>query len=93
VFDYGWYPEDGSFFSGEREHDFTTLWYTAGSGGAQADGEWQTEPGERPTSLLVASEPLASDASTWLPVPEYGMLVTSQDDDGHLDLDLRELVL
>jgi glutamine amidotransferase len=93
VFDYGWYPEDGSFFAGEREHDFTTLWYTAGSGQAQADGEWGTQPGERPTSLLVASEPLASDASTWLPVPEYGMLVTSQRDDGHLDLELRELVL
>jgi glutamine amidotransferase len=28
VFDYGWYPDDGSFFADEREHDFTTLWYT-----------------------------------------------------------------
>src|SRR6202035_3915952 len=30
VFDYGWYPDDDSFFSSEREHDFTTLWYTIG---------------------------------------------------------------
>src|SRR5205807_1211767 len=32
AYDYGWYPDDGSFFAAEREHDFTTLWYTAGHG-------------------------------------------------------------
>jgi glutamine amidotransferase len=29
AFDYGWYPDDGSFFAGEREFDFTTLWFRA----------------------------------------------------------------
>jgi glutamine amidotransferase len=30
AFDYGWYPEDESFFAGEREHDFTSLWFRGG---------------------------------------------------------------
>ncbi len=29
-FDYGWYPDDGSFLAGEREFDFTTLWFAVG---------------------------------------------------------------
>ena len=27
AFDYGWYPDDESFFAAEREHDFTSFWY------------------------------------------------------------------
>jgi predicted glutamine amidotransferase len=93
VFDYGWYPDDGSFFAGEREHDFTTLWYTAGGGYEVVDGEWRMNGGGHTSSVLVASEPLTLDASTWLQVPEYAMLVATPDDDGGLALDLRELVL
>ena len=53
TFDYGWYLEDESFFAGEREFDFTTLWYTAGGGYEQIDGEWQMAPAERASSILV----------------------------------------
>jgi glutamine amidotransferase len=38
-FDYGWYPNDASFFAGEREFDFTTLWYTVGENGALVASE------------------------------------------------------
>jgi len=38
-FDYGWYPDDESFFAGERQFDFTTLWYTVDGGGALVASE------------------------------------------------------
>jgi hypothetical protein len=38
-FDYGWYPDDDSFFAGEREFDFTTLWYRVDSAGALVASE------------------------------------------------------
>ena len=93
VFDYGWYVEDDSFFAGEREHDFTSLWYTAGAGYGLVDGEWQMLPAERPTSILVASEPLTRDVSTWLQAPEYTMLVARLDDDEGIEVELRDVTL
>ena len=93
VFDYGWYPDDGSFFAGEREHDFTTLWYTAGSGYGKADGEWRMGTNGATTSVLVASEPLSEDTSTWMRAPEYTMLVAEPDRHGVIDISLQEIIL
>ena len=93
VFDYGWYPEDGSFFAGEREHDFTTLWYTAGAGYGHIDGDWCMDIGGPTTSVMVASEPLSEDTSTWRRAPEYTMLVADPGADGVIDLSLKEIVL
>jgi glutamine amidotransferase len=76
VYDYGWYPDDGSFFAGEREHDFTTLWYSA------AD-----------TRLVIASEPLTRDTSSWLKAPEYSMLIASREQDDSITFELEEIVL
>ena len=42
------------------------------------------------TSLIVASEPLTLDRSTWLEVPEYCLMVASQGEH-QLDVSLREL--
>jgi glutamine amidotransferase len=94
VFDYGWYVNDHSFFAGEREFDFTSLWYTAGAGYAHVDGEWQMLPAERPTAIVVASEPLTADVSTWLQAPEYTMLVARRaaDDDG-IEIEMRDVTL
>jgi glutamine amidotransferase len=52
AFDYGWYPDDGSFFAGEREFDFTTLWFRSEAGYACVAseplngerGEWLEAP-------------------------------------------------
>ena len=41
-------------------------------------------------SLLLASEPLTADASTWLEVPEYSLLAASLDG-GELKMELRDL--
>jgi predicted glutamine amidotransferase len=77
AFDYGWYPDDESFFAGEREFDFTTLWTTQ-----SADGR----------SVTIASEPLTGDHADWLEVPEYALLKFSPGEDG-IAVEHRELVL
>jgi len=91
AFDYGWYPEDRSFFAREREHDFTSLWYSIGGPfGRRDDGTFGMEPG-RLTSVVVASEPLTKSTAGWIEAPEYSMLVLERDDDGTAHADLWEL--
>jgi glutamine amidotransferase len=92
VFDYGWYPDDGSFFAAEREHDFTTLWFAAGAGFAMRDGAWQERPGAATTSVLVASEPLTADRTLWLEAPEYSLMLV-EPGDGQLHVQSRELAI
>jgi glutamine amidotransferase len=70
-----------------------SLWYTLGDEYLERDGEWMmTSAGDRPRSLILASEPLTRDVSTWLEVPEYSMLTAWINDDGlrfqALDLDV-----
>jgi predicted glutamine amidotransferase len=91
-FDYGWYPDDDSFFAGEREFDFTTLWYTFGERYVPDVGGWRMQFGERHGAALVVSEPLGSDTSQWFEAPEYSMLVLTRGDDG-VTVDIQELDL
>lgn len=91
-FDYGWYPDDGSFFAGEREFDFTTLWYTFGDRYVPGAGGWRMQFGERNGAALVVSEPLGSDTSQWFEAPEYSMLVLTRGDDG-VTVDIQEIDL
>jgi len=79
AFDYGWYPEDDSFFAGEREHDFTSLWFRAPDA---SDGR---------SSVIIASEPLSQHHAGWFEVPEYSMMIVERGDGGELDLEAREL--
>jgi glutamine amidotransferase len=91
-FDYGWYPEDGSFFAGEREFDFTTLWYTFGERYAPGEGGWDMRFGARVGAALIASEPLTSDATGWIEAPEYALLVVTRDAD-QVSVDVQELAV
>jgi glutamine amidotransferase len=76
AFDYGWYPDDQSFFAHEREHDFTSLWYSVGgSFGRRPDGSFGMRESDRPTSAVVASEPLTKSTAGWIEAPEYSMLL------------------
>jgi glutamine amidotransferase len=87
-FDYGWYPDVDSLL--EVDLPFVSLWYTLGDTYALHDGEW-TMGSEHPLgSLLLASEPLTVDSSTWLEVPEYSLLTGSLDR-GQLHMELRDL--
>jgi glutamine amidotransferase len=63
----------------ERVHEaslsFLSLWYTLGRDYARHGDEWKMTGGaERAESILVASEPLTRDTSSWVELPEYGAL-------------------
>jgi glutamine amidotransferase len=93
AFDYGWYPEDGSFFAAEREHDFTSLWYSVGGlFGRREDGSYGTAGGAA-TSAVVASEPLTKHTAGWLEAPEYSMLILTATEAGGVAVETRELAL
>jgi glutamine amidotransferase len=89
-FDYGWYPAEDTML--ETDLPYVSLWYTVGGTYTEHDGE-TSMVGEGPArSLLVASEPLTVDVSTWLEVPEYSMITATRTGDGlayeTLDLDV-----
>jgi glutamine amidotransferase len=83
-FDYGWYPDDDALL--ETDLPYCSLWYTVG--GSYLKGEMAAS--DRLRSLLIASEPLTVDTSTWLEVPEYSMITAAVGRDG-LDFETRDL--
>ncbi len=87
-FDYGWYPPEDEML--ETDLPFVSLWYALGGEYANGDGGWQMTAGEPARSMIVASEPLTTDASTWLEVPEYSMLVAELGPAG-LQFETRDL--
>jgi glutamine amidotransferase len=91
AYDYGWYPDDGSFFAAEREYDFTSLWYTVGGRfGRREDGTFGIAQGLA-SSAVVASEPLTKHTAGWLEAPEYSMLILASTEAGGLTVETREL--
>ncbi len=77
-FDFGCYLSE----SPERVHEanlsFLSLWYTTGRDFGLHEGEWKMIGGEETAdSLLIASEPLTHDTTTWLEVPEYSAVFGS----------------
>jgi glutamine amidotransferase len=87
-FDYGWYPEDDSLL--ETDLPYCSLWYTVGGEYLERDGGSAMTASDLPRSLLIASEPLTVDTSTWLEVPEYSMITAALTSDG-LDFETRDL--
>jgi len=71
-FDYGWYPPEDEML--ETDLPFVSLWYAIGGAYAECDGGWQMTAADPPRSVIIASEPLTTDHSSWLEVPEYSML-------------------
>ena len=60
--------------------DFLSMWYTFGRDYGLHDEEWKLTGGAGSAdSLIVASEPLTRDFSTWIEVPEYSALVVRND--------------
>ncbi|HEX5731160.1 hypothetical protein, partial [Microbacterium sp.] len=87
-FDYGWYPDDDHLL--ETDLPYCSLWYTVGGEYARQDGGWAMTRSDGLRSLLIASEPLTLDTSTWLEVPEYSMITATIGPDG-LDYETRDL--
>jgi predicted glutamine amidotransferase len=87
-FDYGWYPSEDEML--ETDLPFVSLWYAIGGEYTKRDGDWQMTAGDPPRSVIIASEPLTTDYSTWLEVPEYSMLTAELTAEG-LEFETRDL--
>jgi glutamine amidotransferase len=89
-FDYGWYPAEDEML--ETDLPFVSLWYALGGKYDRCDGDWQMTAADVPRSVIIASEPLTTDQSSWLEVPEYSMLTAEFTGSGlefeTLDLDV-----
>ncbi len=76
TFDFGCF--DARALQGSTE--FLSQWYTLGRDYGLHDGEWKLTGGAaNADSVIVASEPLTRDVSTWVEVPEYAALVVRLD--------------
>jgi glutamine amidotransferase len=74
-FDFGCYPTESPDRVHEAHLNYLSLWYTSGREYGHHDGEWKMVGGaDKADSIMIASEPLTRDTSTWLEVPEYSML-------------------
>lgn len=81
TFDYGRYDTSDLSAIAQSDHSYLSLWYTTGTVYGLHDGEWKmiNIQGKEASSILVSSEPLTHDASTWCEVPEYSMLVATRE--------------
>jgi glutamine amidotransferase len=74
-FDFGCYRTDNPALVPEASFIYHSLWYTSGREYGYHDGEWKMVGGaDTANSIMIASEPLTRDISTWLEVPEYSMI-------------------
>lgn len=87
-FDHGWYPPDDHML--ELDLPYVSLWYTLGAEFSESGGELAMRGGDVSASLIVASEPITTDVSTWLEVPEYSVL-TARRDNGRVVTELSDL--
>jgi predicted glutamine amidotransferase len=87
-FDYGWYPDEDTLL--ETDLPYVSLWYTLGGQYARTNEGFAMGASEKLQSLLIASEPLTVDTSTWLEVPEYSMLTAANNGDA-LEFEVRDL--
>ena len=79
AFDYGCYPlpEEDDVHQGCV--DYLSLWFTQGRDYAYHDEEWKMVGGsENPKSIIVSSEPLSKDTSTWIEIPEYHLFAVNK---------------
>jgi glutamine amidotransferase len=88
-FDYGWYPPEDEYL--EVDLPFVSLWYAIGGEYVESAAGWEMTAAEVPRSVIIASEPLTTDHSSWLEVPEYSMLTAEVGPDGALEFEARDL--
>jgi glutamine amidotransferase len=71
VLDYGWQPSASS----SPHFSYHSLWYTYGESYGYYDNEYKMKGGKSKSSIIIASEPLTEDTTTWVEVPEYTLVV------------------
>lgn len=83
TFDYGCYPQENQQAVHQGGIDYLSLWYTLGEEYAFDGQEWKMLGGsDTPQSIIMASEPLSHDTSTWVKVPEYHLLAANKSTTG-----------
>ena len=79
-FDFGCYRTDSPEQVNPANLNYLSLWYTSGREYGHHDGEWKMVGGSAAAnSVMIASEPLTADVSTWLEVPEHSILYARSD--------------
>ena len=74
-FDFGRYRTDDPARVNEANLRYLSLWYTLGHDFGLHEGEWKMVGAEDAAdAILIASEPLTADVSSWIEVPEYSLL-------------------
>jgi len=74
-FDFGCYPTTDPTRVHEANLNYLSLWYTIGQRYGLHDGEWAMLGGSSADAIIIASEPLTRDTTSWVEVPEYGMVI------------------
>ncbi len=65
------------------DYTYRSLWFTTGKSYGYHQGEWKMTGGlEHSDAVILSSEPLTKDVTTWLELPEYSMLVIHRNGDG-----------
>ena len=75
----------------ETDLPYVSLWYTLGGEYLPREGGSAMTASDAARSVLIASEPLTIDTSTWLEVPEYSMIMAARAPDGGLDFEMLDL--
>jgi predicted glutamine amidotransferase len=75
AFDFGCYVGTEAASIPSWQLEYLSLWYSLGNRYTCHQGEWKMIAGQQAASaMLLASEPLTRDESTWLEVPEYSLV-------------------
>jgi len=83
TFDFGCYANTVH----EANLSYLSLWFTIGKSYGYHDNEWKMVGGDQGAdSVLVASEPLSQDVSTWIEVPEYSLLYVTTNKQGRREV-------
>lgn len=72
VFNFGCFYND--FHSAHLSSTYNSLWYTYGQEYRLHNNEYNMMAGEKRISVLIASEPLTEDTTTWIEAPEYSLI-------------------
>ncbi len=74
-FDYGRYATHEPSRVNEANLRYLSLWYTLGRDFGWHEGEWKMIGAEDAAdAVIIASEPLTADHTSWIEVPEYGLI-------------------
>lgn len=78
VLDYGWQPEDAA---PSTHYTYHSLWYTYGESYGFYENEFKMKNSKIRSSIIIASEPLTEDTTSWIELPEYTLIIATKDKD------------